>query len=91
MIQPVSAFEPSVGLDEESVQRLPDGAISVDTVEGNLVLRASDKLQQRFEELLERQKAGTLAADEAELYEAICRLDHSLSWLNRLAREPRVG
>jgi hypothetical protein len=41
--------------------------------------------------LLERRKAGTLTPDEGGEYEAICQLDHALSWLNRLARAPRQG
>lgn len=65
---------------------LPDGAVSVENVAGGLVLRASQKLQQRFEKLLERRKAGTLTPDETQQYEAMCELDDALSWLNRLAR-----
>ena len=91
MIQPVSPSQPLSGLDEELVQRLPDGAVSVETVDGDLVLRASGKLQQQFEQLLQRRKSGTLTPEEGELYEAICQLDHALSWLNRLARTPRQG
>lgn len=89
MIQPAPATPPLADLNEDLLQRLPDGAVSVETVNGNLVLRASEKLQERFEELLERRKAGILAAEEADDYEAICQLDHALSWLNRLARMPQ--
>jgi hypothetical protein len=70
----------------EWVQCLPDGAVSV-AIEGSaLVLRASNKLQERFETLLDKRKAGTLSSEEKREYEAICDLDTALSWLNRLAR-----
>ena len=68
------------------LQWIPDGALSVEAQGNSLVLRASQALQDRFEDLLERRKSGTLMADETHEYEAICRLDDSLSWLNRLAR-----
>lgn len=67
-------------------RRLPDGAVSVSEVGDNLTLRASEALQAKFEELLERKKIGTLNPDELEEYEALCALDEALSWLNRLAR-----
>lgn len=73
------------------VRFVPDGAVSVAKVEGSLVLRASEKLQQRFEDLLSRRKLGTLSPDECEQYEAICELDEALSWLNRLTRGVRTG
>jgi hypothetical protein len=57
----------------------------------HLVLRASGRLQQRFEELLEGRKAGGLTAMENREYEAICQLDDALSWLNRLARGTPTG
>jgi hypothetical protein len=67
-------------------RRLPDGAVSLSEVGDDWVLRASQPLQAKFEELLERQKLGTLTAEELEEYEALCALDDALSWLNRLAR-----
>ena len=70
----------------EGVELLPDGAISIEVEGGHWVLRASQKLQARFEQLLERRKAGTLDPTENREYEAICDLDTALSWLNRLAR-----
>jgi hypothetical protein len=65
------------------VQRLPDGAVSVEKVEGALVLRASHKLQEQFEDLLAKHKAGSLSNDEREQYDAICELDDVLSWISR--------
>ena len=68
------------------VRSLPDGAISVDIEGAILVLHASKKLQERFELLLDKRKAGTLSPQEQREYTAICDLDTALSWLNRLAR-----
>ena len=72
------------------VQELPDGAVSVETEGTTLVLRASHTLQERFETLLAKRKAGTLSPKETREYEAICALDTALSWLNRLARGARL-
>lgn len=65
---------------------LPDGAVSVEGNGDTLLLKASEVLQQRFEELIERKKSATLTEAECEEYEAICELDNALSWINRLAR-----
>jgi hypothetical protein len=72
------------------VQYLPAGAISVDIEEATLVLRASNTLQECFETLLAKRKAGTLSPQEQREYAAICDLDTALSWLNRLARGART-
>ena len=78
---------PDFGGDSfEWVHFLPDGAVSVERQGDRLVLRASQQLQQRFEDLLERRKSATLSAEESEQYDAICELDDTLSWLNRLIR-----
>jgi hypothetical protein len=68
------------------VQHVPDGAVSVTVEDATLVLKASNILQERFEALLAKQKAGELSSEEAREYQAICDLDTALSWLNRLAR-----
>ena len=75
----------------EWVQYLPDGAISVDREGTTLVLRASQILQERFETLLDKRKAGPLSSKEQREYAAICDLDTALSWLNRLARGSRIS
>ena len=71
------------------VQYVPDGAVSVAVEDSILVLKASTALQERFETLLAKRKAETLSAEETREYQAICDLDTTLSWLNRLARESR--
>ena len=77
---------PDSGHLAEHVELLPDGAISIEVEGGQWILRASEKLQVRFEQLLQRHKAGVLDQAESREYEAICDLDTTLSWLNRLAR-----
>jgi len=69
------------------VQYVPDGAVSVAVEDSTLVLKASNALQERFETLLAKRKAGALSDEEAREYQAICDLDTALSRLNRLARE----
>jgi len=76
-------------LSPNCIRRLPDGAVSVSVIGGGWVLQASQPLQAKFEELLERKKQGTLDAESSEEYAAICALDDALSWLNRLARVER--
>lgn len=68
------------------VERLPDGAVSIESDGNHWVLRASRPLQARFEQLLERRKSSQLSVEEAVEYDAICDLDHLLSGFNRLAR-----
>uniref|UniRef100_A0A7C2NXU3 Uncharacterized protein n=1 Tax=Schlesneria paludicola TaxID=360056 RepID=A0A7C2NXU3_9PLAN len=65
--------------------------MSIETDGTHWVLRASHPLQARFEELLERRKAGQLTVDEGREYEAICDLDRLLSGFNRLARRVQQG
>ena len=71
------------------MQYVPDGAVSVTAEGSTLVLKASTVLQERFEALLAKRKAGALSVEETRKYEAICDLDAALNWLNRLARRSR--
>ena len=71
----------------EWIGHLPDGAVSVEQQGTTLVLRASKRLQEQLETLLEKKKSGTLSPQEDREYKAICDLDNALSWLNRLARQ----
>ena len=73
---------------ENLVDSLPDGAVSVSARNGSLVLKASKSLQDLFERLIERKKAGTLSDFESRQYRAICELDETLSRLNRGLRQP---
>lgn len=47
------------------------------------MLRASQKVQEQFEDLLAKRKAGALTPGEAKEYKAICELDDTLTRLNR--------
>lgn len=79
-------------IEEADLARLrlvPDGAISIATDGTNVLLRASQRLQARFEDLFERHKHGELTEAEEQELRAIDQLDTALSWLNRLARQPR--
>ena len=71
------------------VQYVPDGAVLVAVEDSTLVLKASNVVQERFETLLAKQKAGALSVEEAREYQAMHDLDTALSWLNRLARGSR--
>ena len=75
----------------ELIGRLPEGSVSIEMQGATWTLRASQSLQSRFEELLERRKAGLQSEDEARDYEAICSLDQLLSGFNRLARRVQQG
>jgi len=66
------------------VQYVPEGAVSVAVEDSTLVLKASTALQERFETLLAKRKAGALSVEETREYQAMCDLDTALSWLNRL-------
>ncbi len=73
MSHDISSVGPPTRFGDDSfdwVQSLPHGAVSVRKQDRGLVLRASEKLQQRFEDLLQRQKRGTLTAEENEQYKA---------------------
>lgn len=89
MSRGASTIGSTPGSGGESLQwihSLPEGAVSVERQDHKLVLRASQQLQQQFEDLLERRKSAKLTAEESEQYDAICELDDALSWLNRLIR-----
>ena len=75
----------------EWVTQIPDGAVSVETLGSAFVLRASRKLQDRFEYLLDARNQGKLTADENAEYDAICDLDNALSWINRQLRQIAKG
>lgn len=70
---------------------LPDtlptqGAIALKLEQGLPVFRASDAVQRRVEELLEKNRADGLSEAEEQELNQYEDLDGYLSWLNRLAR-----
>ena len=77
--------------DYKSTLRLPQTDFPM---KANLPRREPEMLKhwediRLYETLLARRKAGTLSPKETREYEAICALDTTLSWLNRLARGAR--
>lgn len=80
------AIQPILNL-QQIPQRLPlETAIRIELQEGVPVMRATNKLQQRIEDLLHKQREFRLTnreQGEIERYEA---LDDYLSFVNRLIR-----
>lgn len=68
-----------------------ENAVRVDLEEGVPVFRATASVQARIEELVDRQRDGTLTTNEAEELDSYEALDDHLSLLNRLARNPQRG
>lgn len=70
---------------------LPDsfprqGAVEIEIEEGIPVLRASPAVQERIEELLDKQRESKLTADEEQELDRYEEVDDYLSFLNRLSR-----
>lgn len=68
-------------------QKAPlDGSVAIDFSEGVLVLRASQKVQERIEFLLDKQRQSGLDASEDAELDAYAEMDDYLSFLNRVSR-----
>lgn len=68
-------------------QGLPlENAVRIEVEEGFPVLRASDQVQARIEELLAKQREAPLSPDEEQELDRFEEVDDYLSLLNRLAR-----
>jgi hypothetical protein len=83
------SVQPELGLplaSSEWIGQLPDGAVSIEADGRFWKLRASQAVQTRFEDLLERKKTGQLSPAETQQYDALCDLDVLLSGFNRLVR-----
>lgn len=63
-----------------------DGAVNIFLQEGVPIFRASQDVQERIRELVEKQQAGVLSEDEVEELEQYAEIDDYLSYLNRLVR-----
>ncbi|MFT3768270.1 MAG: hypothetical protein QM820_22700 [Minicystis sp.] len=69
------------------VQALPmDDAVRIEQCEGVPVFRATPRVQERIEDLLDKQAEGALEADEERELLAYEELDELLSLVNRLVR-----
>ena len=63
-----------------------DGAINIEIEEGTPVLRATKAIQERVEELLDKQRASRLTKAEENELQQYEEIDDYLSFLNRLVR-----
>ncbi len=63
-----------------------DDAVRIEPYEGVPIFRATPRVQERIEDLLEKQMEGPLAEGEARELEAFEELDELLSLVNRLVR-----
>jgi hypothetical protein len=69
------------------VKALPmDDAVRIEPCEGVPVFRATPRVQERIEDLLEKQTEGPLEKSETRELEAFEELDELLSLVNRLVR-----
>lgn len=69
------------------VKALPmDDAVRIEPCEGVPIFRATLRVQERIEDLLEKQTEGPLEEGEARELEAFEELDELLSLVNRLVR-----
>lgn len=63
-----------------------ESAVRLELEQGAVIFRASKEIQQRIEDLLEKNKSASLTAKEAEELEAYGEIDDYLSHVNRLIR-----
>jgi hypothetical protein len=63
-----------------------EGAIEIELEQGVLIFRVSTAVQERIEELLEKQHESTLSQDEHEELDQYEEVDDYLSFVNRLSR-----
>jgi hypothetical protein len=69
------------------VKALPmDDAVRIEPCEGVPIFRATPRVQERIEDLLEKQTEGPLEEGETRELEAFEELDELLSLVNRLVR-----
>lgn len=74
-----------------TLQNLPkslplNGAVQLELMEGTLIFRASDQVQNRIEDLLEKQKDMGLTAIEEDELNSYEEIDDYLSFVNRTIR-----
>lgn len=73
------------------LQNLPkslpiEGAVRIELVEGIPIFRASSNVQNRIEELLEKQQTSQLNYDEEQELDVYEEIDDYLSFINRTVR-----
>ena len=68
-------------------QTLPrENAVRLELEQGVIIFRAASNVQKRIEELLEKEKAAFLTAEETQELDAYEEIDDYLSHINRLIR-----
>jgi hypothetical protein len=65
-------------------QSLLETGIKVEKVDNLRLFKFTDELQSRLEDLLEKNKTGSLAPDEAAELDAVGELDRIFTYLNSL-------
>ncbi len=63
-----------------------DGAVRIELEEGVPIFRASQEVQDRIEELLDKQNWATLSLEEAQELDSYEEIDDYLSFVNRTMR-----
>lgn len=63
-----------------------DGAVRIELEEGVPIFRASQVVQNRIEELLDKQQLAALSAEEAHELDSYEEMDDYLSFVNRTVR-----
>jgi hypothetical protein len=66
---------------------LPEGAVGIALEEGVPVFRASGAVQERIEDLLEKQVDGGLSEGEVQELDCYGEIDDYLSFVNRMVRD----
>lgn len=64
-----------------------ENAVRLDLVDGVVVFKASSAVQQRVEELVEKEKTDKLSSSETAELDAYEEIDDYLSYVNRLIRD----
>lgn len=68
-------------------QNLPlDGAIAITLQDGVMIFRASQNLQQRIENLLDKREESPLTETEEQELDDFATIDDYLSFVNRMIR-----
>lgn len=76
----------------ELASTLPiDDAVRIEVREGIPMFRATPRIQERIEELLDKQTEGQLAGEDARELDRYEELDAFLSLVNRLVRNSALG
>ena len=80
---PASIITPTLAL----AQNLPlDGAIAIELQDGIMIFRASHHIQERIENLLNKQQEILLTAIENQELDSYAEIDDYLSFVNRMIR-----